>query len=44
MTDQLQYETPFGLLGKVFDVLFLKKHFTKFLLNRNQALKSFSEH
>jgi len=43
MTDKLQYGTPFGLLGKVFDILFLKKHLTQFLLNRNQVLKAISE-
>lgn len=43
MTDQLQYETPFGIFGKLFDVLFLKKHLTQFLLDRNQFLKTVSE-
>jgi ligand-binding SRPBCC domain-containing protein len=39
MTDQLYYETPFGIFGKLFNYLFLKKHLTIFLLNRNKALK-----
>jgi ligand-binding SRPBCC domain-containing protein len=43
MTDQLQYETPFGVFGKLFDFLFLKKHLTHFLLNRNQVLRELSE-
>jgi ligand-binding SRPBCC domain-containing protein len=43
MTDQLQYETPFGILGRLFDFLFLKKHLTYFLLNRNQVLRELSE-
>jgi ligand-binding SRPBCC domain-containing protein len=43
MTDQLQYETPFGFFGKLFDFLFLKKHLTHFLLNRNQVLRKLSE-
>ncbi|PVX46486.1 hypothetical protein C8C85_2348 [Flavobacterium sp. 103] len=43
MTDNLQYETPFGIIGKLFDVLFLKRHLTDFLLNRNQILREFSE-
>ena len=43
MKDKLQYETPFGILGKLFDVLFLKKHLTKFLLERNKTLKEVSE-
>jgi ligand-binding SRPBCC domain-containing protein len=43
MTDKLQYETPFGILGKLFDFLFLKKHLTFFLLERNKVLKAVSE-
>ncbi|MGE6353769.1 SRPBCC family protein [Flavobacterium sp. NPDC079362] len=43
MKDKLQYETPFGIFGKVFDVLFLKRHLTKFLLERNKILKEVSE-
>ena len=27
MTDKLCYQTPYGLLGKIFDYLCLKKHF-----------------
>ena len=43
MQDLLQYETPFGLFGKLFNYLFLMKHMTKFLLQRNNALKRLSE-
>ena len=43
MTDKLQYETPFGIFGKLFDVLFLKKHLIKFLLERNLILKKTAE-
>lgn len=43
MTDQLQYETPFGVFGKLFDYLFLKKHLTNFLLERNNVLKKVCE-
>jgi ligand-binding SRPBCC domain-containing protein len=43
MTDLLEYETPFGILGKVFDVLFLKKHLIQFLLERNKTLKKIAE-
>ncbi|KIC03508.1 cell division protein [Flavobacterium sp. JRM] len=43
MTDKLEYETPFGILGKLFDVLFLKKHLFQFLLERNKILKEVSE-
>jgi ligand-binding SRPBCC domain-containing protein len=43
MRDQLQYETPFGIFGNIFDVLFLKRHLTQFLLERNLILKTVSE-
>ncbi|QGK76765.1 SRPBCC family protein [Flavobacterium sp. SLB02] len=43
MKDKLQYETPFGLFGELFDILFLEKHLTNFLLERNKVLKEVSE-
>jgi ligand-binding SRPBCC domain-containing protein len=43
MKDKLQYETPFGIFGQVFDSLFLKKHLINFLLERNKTLKEVSE-
>jgi len=43
MKDKLQYETPFGIFGKLFDHLLLKKHLTQFLLKRNQHLKTLAE-
>ncbi len=38
MKDILTYETPFGYFGKLFDLLFLKRHLTKFLQQRNLYL------
>lgn len=43
MTDKLQYETPFGIIGKLFDTLFLKIHLINFLLERNKILKKTAE-
>ncbi len=43
MKDKLQYETPFGIFGELFDILFLEKHLTNFLLERNKVLKAVSE-
>ena len=43
MKDHLQYETPFGIFGKVFDSLFLKNHLIRFLLERNKILKEVAE-
>jgi ligand-binding SRPBCC domain-containing protein len=39
MTDQLSYETPYGIFGKLFDWFLLKKHMTHFLLKRNAFIK-----
>jgi ligand-binding SRPBCC domain-containing protein len=43
MTDILYYETPFGIFGKLFDKLLLKKHLTNFLISRNEVLKKLAE-
>lgn len=43
MIDKLNYKTPYGIFGKLFDKLFLKKHLTQFLLERNQILKELAE-
>ncbi len=43
MIDILKYEVPYGIFGKVFNYLFLKKHLTQFLFSRNQSIKSYLE-
>lgn len=43
MVDFLQYETPFGVLGKWFDSLLLRKYLTNLLLKRNSILKMLAE-
>ncbi len=43
MKDYLEYETPYGIFGKLFDAMLLKKHLTNFLLERNKVLKEVSE-
>ncbi len=43
MTDKLCYQTPFWIFGQLFDYLFLKRHLTNFLLERNRVLKEISE-
>lgn len=40
MIDILEYETPFGVFGKLFDFMILKKHLTDFLGDRNSFIKS----
>ena len=43
MTDKMQYETPFGVFGKLFNSLLLKKHLSNFLIERNLFLKNLAE-
>ncbi len=43
MKDVMEYETPFGIFGKLFDIMMLKNHLTNFLLHRNAHLKIVSE-
>lgn len=43
VTDVLEYETPYGIFGKLFDKILLKKHLTNFILHRNTVLKNLAE-
>lgn len=43
MTDIFDYKSPFGILGKVADKLFLKKYMTELLTERNRIVKQFAE-
>lgn len=43
MIDEIEYEIPFGFLGKLFNKLLLKKHLNDFLIERNIFLTSISE-
>lgn len=42
--DKLTYEVPHGIFGQLFNVLFLKRHLTQLLNNRNLAIKNSLEH
>ncbi len=42
-TDILEYKVPFGIIGKIFDFLFLKRYLKNFLEIRNQSIKKFTE-
>ncbi|WP_026977038.1 SRPBCC family protein [Flavobacterium tegetincola] len=44
MEDQIEYETPFGIFGSVFDTLILKNHLTTFIKERNEFIKKTAEH
>ena len=43
VVDKLCYEISFWIFGQLFDYLFLKKHLTNFLLERNRVLKQIAE-
>lgn len=43
MIDNLNYETPYGIFGKLFNKVLLKKHLTHFIINRNKVLKELAE-
>lgn len=43
MIDKIEYLPPFGIIGKLFDLLLLKKHLYDMILNRNKLLKHLAE-
>ena len=43
MTDDFQYEVPFGIFGKIFDTLVLTKYMTRLLKERNEIIRVIAE-
>ncbi|CAA7387401.1 SRPBCC family protein [Chryseobacterium fistulae] len=43
MIDIFEFESPFGMIGKVFNSIFLKNYLKNFLLERNKLIKSTAE-
>lgn len=43
MTDKFEYEVPFGVAGKIFNRIVLKRYMSNFLATRNQVMKSILE-
>ncbi|WP_226643007.1 SRPBCC family protein [Mesobacillus subterraneus] len=43
MIDIFSYQSPFGILGKIADKLFLEKYMRAFIVNRAKELKSIAE-
>ena len=43
MTDIFDYQSPFGIFGKLVDLIVLKKYMTKLLIKRNDTIKEFAE-
>lgn len=43
MTDKFSFNSPFGILGKLVNGIFLKKYITRLLLERNKEIKHIAE-
>lgn len=43
MTDIFEFESPFGMIGKMFNKFFLTNYMKNFLLERNQLIKITAE-
>jgi ligand-binding SRPBCC domain-containing protein len=43
MRDRFDYTSPFGLLGRLADALFLKRYMTRFLEERNRVIREVAE-
>lgn len=43
MTDVFNYQSPYGILGRLADVLFLERYMKGLLLKRNLTIKEYAE-
>ncbi len=43
MTDRFEFSSPFGILGRMADKLFLVNYMRKFIEERNRVIKAFAE-
>lgn len=43
MKDLFEFESPFGIFGKIFNQLILVKYLRKLLIDRNNVIKEFAE-
>ncbi|WP_312824741.1 SRPBCC family protein [Epilithonimonas sp.] len=43
MIDIFEFESPFGIFGKLFNKIFLKNYLKKFLIERNKMIKKIAE-
>jgi ligand-binding SRPBCC domain-containing protein len=43
MRDTMVWESPFGMVGRVFDAVLLKRHMKNFMLRKNAAMKAILE-
>ena len=43
MIDLIDFETPYGKIGKIANALFLKSYLENFLIKRNEVIKEYAE-
>lgn len=43
MIDVLDFESPYGIIGKAFNIIFLKSYLQNFLIKRNNVIKEYAE-
>jgi len=43
MIDIMEFESPYGSIGKCFNAVYLKKYIERFLLKRNAVIKEYAE-
>jgi ligand-binding SRPBCC domain-containing protein len=43
MIDILRFETPYGLLGKIFNLLYLERYMKELIERRNNTIRSYAE-
>ncbi len=43
MIDIVDFETPYGFIGKIANSFFLRSYIEKFLLKRNAVIKEYAE-
>lgn len=43
MIDLVEFETPYGFIGKITDRIFLRSYIERLLLKRNEVIKTYAE-
>lgn len=43
MIDKFEFQSPYGIFGKLVDWVFLKRHFKKLIITRNKTLRLHAE-
>jgi len=43
MTDVFRFKAPFGVIGRLAEVIFLKRYMSKLLIKRNEVIKDYAE-